>query len=102
MKSPDPPRQNLTLAFRIACCGGALVLVIAYAVLLPMKSHGMLPPQMTWIRVIAGPALLAGYIPALLFVPMRFPNRPVLGFCMMSLAFIVAGLILMILDPVAP
>ena len=49
---PDPRR-----AFRIAWYGGAAVTVVAYAVLVPMKCHDLLPLRMTWSRVVIGPLL---------------------------------------------
>lgn len=56
------PRDRRRLV-RLTLFGFATAMALAYLVLIPMKVHGLLPPQMTWIRLIAGVALL-GAIPA--------------------------------------
>ena len=55
--------SDLHCARRIAVWGGAAIIVIAYAVLIPMKWHGMLPLHMTWTKVLLGPAFAAVLTP---------------------------------------
>ena len=46
-------------------------MVVAYAVLVPMKWQDVLPARMTWSRVVLGPAILALTVPFFLSVPPR-------------------------------
>jgi hypothetical protein len=78
--------EDLSRELRIACWGGLLVAVIGYCVHIPMKMAGELPPEQTWIRVIFGPALMAGMMPAYLFAGMRYPNRCLFAMWMVTLS----------------
>jgi len=98
MKSTHSLSRDLSLALRAACWGGALVAAIAYAVLIPMKTRGLLPPEITWIRLILGPAFAVGLIPAYLLVAMWFPKRVTLACWSVTLLFGVAVLIIIFLD----
>jgi hypothetical protein len=60
--------NDLRRAKQIACWGGVAIVVIVYAVLVPMKWHGLLPVKMTWIKVVLGPVFLAGLPPLALFL----------------------------------
>ena len=75
-----------------------MVLAIAYAVLIPMKVLGMLPCVMTWTRVLSGPPLMVGQVPAYVFMAMRFPKRMVLGSLILVVAAVAIVLMLTLLD----
>lgn len=60
---PKLAPQDRRRLVRLTLWGFATAITLAYLVLIPMKLHGLLPPQMTWIRLLAGVALL-GAIPA--------------------------------------
>ncbi len=62
------PEQNhdkigLRRIFRTACYGSAIMTVIAYAVLFPLKWHGLLPADMTWSRIVVGPIIIGSLVP---------------------------------------
>jgi hypothetical protein len=63
MEKPGLYPHDLRRAFRIAWWGGAGVAAIAYAVLVPLKWHGLLEPKMTWSRIVIGPAILVLTLP---------------------------------------
>jgi len=63
----EAPPCGLRRAKRIAGWGGVVIVAIAYAVLIPMKWHGVLPPHMTWTKVALGPALAAALTPLIVF-----------------------------------
>jgi hypothetical protein len=96
-RTPVAPSQDLSLALRIACWGGILVAAIGYAVLIPLKSRGLLEPEMTWIRVILGPALMVSLLPASIVTVIWFPKREVLALCILSVVYgvVVLGIILL-------
>jgi hypothetical protein len=93
---PVAPAQDYSLALRIACWGGTLVLAIGYAVVLPMKSRGFLP-EMTWIRLIVGPALMVGGVPAPIAIAIYFPKHQGLAFCILVIVYttVVLGITLL-------
>jgi|GEM_PF-3174543 hypothetical protein len=57
---PSEERHRLV---RLTLCGFGTAIAFGYMILIPLKLHGLLPPHMTWIRLLAGVALL-GTIPA--------------------------------------
>jgi hypothetical protein len=65
-----------------------------------MKLRGILPPEMTWVRLILGPALMVGIIPVHILFAIHFPKRFLLCTCIATLTIVAIGLIVAILDPV--
>jgi hypothetical protein len=55
--------DQLRRARRIACWGGIGIIAIGFAVLIPLKWQGLLPAEMTWVKVVLGPILLTGLLP---------------------------------------
>ena len=98
MKCSTTSPRDLSFALRIALWGGALLLTIGYAVLIPMKCYGMLPPEMTWARIVVGPALMVGMAPAFILAAMRFPKRTRFWLCMVSVVLGVIALLVILLD----
>jgi hypothetical protein len=90
--------EDLSLALRIACWGGILAAAIAYAVLISLKSSGLLEPEMTWMRVILGPALMFSLLPAPIVTVIWFPKRETLALCILSVVYVVVCLGLILLD----
>jgi hypothetical protein len=97
-QAPDRPQEDFSRELRIACWGGLLVLAIGYAALIPMKTAGELPREMTWIRVILGPALMVSLLPAWILTASRFPNRQVIALSILSLVFVVVVLGIELID----
>ncbi len=60
---PKLAPQDRRRLVRLTLWGFTTAITLAYLVLIAMKLHGLLPPQVTWIRLVAGVALL-GAIPA--------------------------------------
>lgn len=60
---PKLALQDRRRLMRLTVWGFATAITLGYLVLIPMKLYGLLPPQMTWIRLLAGVALL-GATPA--------------------------------------
>lgn len=98
MKSTHSPSPDLSFPLRLSSWGGVLVAAIAYAVLIPMKARGLLPPEMTWIRLILGPALYVVMIPAYLLMAMWFPKRTAFACCIVTVLLGVVVLIVTGLD----
>jgi len=92
-----PAANDLRRAKRIACWGGVAVAVIAEAVLIPVKWHGLLPARMTWSRVILGPAFMAALAPLVVFTEGK-PKKTLLWFFIL----ILLATALMLLDPAPP
>jgi hypothetical protein len=70
------------------------VLAISYGILIPMKAQGMLPAEMTYVGIVAGPALMIGLIVGPLLAERWFPKTStkwILGICIVVATF---GLIL--------
>lgn len=101
MSSDSTPR-SLSRALRVASFGGALILVVGYAVLIPLKVRGMLPPEMTYLCVIVAPALMVGMIPGYILAAMRFPNRMILSCWVVTIVIALAVLVVLLLDPALP
>lgn len=74
MQHSDPSPSGSPFALRFACWGGLVVLIISYAVLIPMKARGMLPVEMTYTGIIAGPALMIWLIVGPLLAERWFPQ----------------------------
>jgi len=98
MESTHSPPHNLSFALRIAVWGGDLVASIGYAVLIPMKMLELLPPEMTWIRLILGPAFMVTLVPAHILAAMWFPKRVICAFWIVTVVGGIAVLIIMLLD----
>ncbi len=94
MSPTDRSPQDLSRALRIVCWGGALVLAIGYAVLLPLRAKGLLPPQMTYTGILLGPAMMFGLIAGLIIIEMRWPERFTLWCSLLYLAIAVLSLTL--------
>jgi hypothetical protein len=58
--------------FRIAWYGVAVMVIVAYAVLFPLKWYGLVPVNMTWSRTVLGPPLLGSLVP----LAVGNPSRP--------------------------
>ena len=96
--APVAPPEDYSLALRIACWGGALDAAIGYAVLIPMKVQALLPPEMTWIRLIIGPALIVSMLPTSIVTVIWFPKREVLALSILSVVYVMVVLGIIILD----
>lgn len=97
-RNSNPP--DLRLAFRIAWYGGAAAVVIAYAVLVPLKWHGLLPLRMTWSRLVLGPAMLGLMVPISMLITKQ-PRKRMFGllFAWLIAVFVLFAVVSMF-DPV--
>jgi peptidoglycan/LPS O-acetylase OafA/YrhL len=99
MKNPDShPRDVLRRAFRIALYGGTSVVVIAYSVLIPLKYRGILPPRMTWSRLLLGPPIAIGSL--MVLVATFRSKRPLLLGCIMLFLLLALLAAVAIFDPI--
>jgi hypothetical protein len=100
MAEENPVQNDLRRAFRIAWYGSAAVAIIAYAVLVPMKWHGLLPPRMTWSRVLLGPALLTSMSPISMIVTTQAQKKMLLWLCVWISSVVTLLAVVSFFDPV--
>lgn len=98
MKLSCPRSHRLSFALRLASWGGALVVAVAYAELIPAKLWGLLPPEMTWVRVIFGPLVAFSVLPVSILLAMWFPKRYLLALCVMLAVYFAVGAGLILLE----
>ncbi len=94
-----PAPDGLRRARRIAWYGGAVVVVIGYAALIPAKWYGLLPSRMTWSRVLLGPVLMALMSPLIFFLPRRPLKRTLLWAFAVVACLLTLALVLDFIDP---
>ena len=78
--------------------GSALDLVVSYGVLIPLKLHGILPVEMTYVRVTFGPTLVVVTVMAYLLVIVRFPKKAVLCCWAVTIGATLASIAIALLD----
>jgi len=93
-------RPELRRAFCIAWYGGAAVLVVAYAVLVTLKCHNLLPPRMTWSRILLGPALLVLLLPTAMLITLQPRRKMFFWLLVWFLALVAIFAVVSILNPV--
>ena len=100
MQQQTPSRIDLRRAIRIAWYGGAAVALIAYAVLVPLKWHNMLPMRMTWSRVVLGPALMTLLAPVGMTITNQSGKKMWLWLCIWMISLIALVAVVSFFDPV--
>lgn len=89
-----PSAANLCRAFRIACWSGVAIVIIAWSILIPLKSQGLLPIEMTWSRILLGPLFLAALTPLIFFTEGKTAKT-----LLWISVLILLALLIMLLDP---
>lgn len=77
-------------ALKFAIWGGVLLVVICYAIFIPLKLNDLMPDR-DWLRILVGPPLFAFQLVYFVWVHKRFPARefvPLLLMCVVLIGFL--------------